>query len=130
MKKGLVLKDISKVYQDENGEILAIKNFSYDFNQGDFVSLVGPSGCGKSTLLSIIAGLEIPTSGSVILDGKDITGKVENIGYMLQKDYLLDWRTVYKNVLLGLEIKNMLSDETKKYALKLLKTYGLRRVCR
>ncbi len=126
MKKGLVLKDISKVYQDENGEILAIKNFSYDFNQGDFVSLVGPSGCGKSTLLSIIAGLEAPTSGSVILDGKDITGKVENIGYMLQKDYLLDWRTVYKNVLLGLEIKNMLSDETKKYALKLLKTYGLR----
>ncbi len=130
MKKGLVLKDISKVYQDENGEILAIKNFSYDFNQGDFVSLVGPSGCGKSTLLSIIAGLEAPTSGSVILDGKDITGKVENIGYMLQKDYLLDWRTVYKNVLLGLEIKNMLSDETKKYALKLLKTYGLRRICR
>ncbi len=130
MKKGLVLKDISKVYQDENGEILAIKNFSYDFNQGDFVSLVGPSGCGKSTLLSIIAGLEAPTSGSVILDGKDITGKVENIGYMLQKDYLLDWRTVYKNVLLGLEIKNMLSDETKKYALELLKTYGLRRICR
>lgn len=130
MKKGLVLKNISKVYQDENGEILAIKNFSYDFNQGDFVSLVGPSGCGKSTLLSIIAGLEAPTSGSVILDGKDITGKVENIGYMLQKDYLLDWRTVYKNVLLGLEIKNMLSDETKKYALKLLKTYGLRRICR
>ena len=126
MKKGLVLKDISKVYQDENGEILAIKNFSYDFNQGDFVSLVGPSGCGKSTLLSIIAGLEAPTSGSVVLDGKDITGKVENIGYMLQKDYLLDWRTVYKNVLLGLEIKSMLSDETKKYALKLLKTYGLR----
>ena len=126
MKKGLVLKDISKVYQDENGEILAIKNFSYDFNQGDFVSLVGPSGCGKSTLLSIIAGLEAPTSGSVILDGKDITGKVENIGYMLQKDYLIDWRTFYKNVLLGLEIKNMLSDETKKYALKLLKTYGLR----
>ena len=126
MKKGLVLKDISKVYQDENGEILAIKNFSYDFNQGDFVSLVGPSGCGKSKLLSIIAGLEAPTSGSVVLDGKDITGKVENIGYMLQKDYLLDWRTVYKNVLLGLEIKNMLSDETKKYALKLLKTYGLR----
>lgn len=126
MKKGLALKDISKVYQDENGEILAIKNFSYNFNQGDFVSLVGPSGCGKSTLLSIIAGLEMPTSGSVTLDGKDITGKVENIGYMLQKDYLLDWRTVYKNVLLGLEIKNMLSDENKKYALKLLKTYGLR----
>lgn len=126
MKKGLVLKDISKVYQDENGEILAIKNFSYNFNQGDFVSLVGPSGCGKSTLLSIIAGLEMPTSGSVTLDGKDITGKIENIGYMLQKDYLLDWRTVYKNVLLGLEIKNMLSDENKKYALKLLKTYGLR----
>lgn len=126
MENGLVLNKISKIYQDINGEVLAIKDFSYLFKQGDFISIVGPSGCGKSTLLSIIAGLEKPSSGNVILDGKDITGKIENIGYMLQKDYLLDWRTVYKNVLIGLEIKNMLNEESKKYALNLLNTYGLR----
>jgi NitT/TauT family transport system ATP-binding protein len=130
MEKGLVLNKISKTYQDVNGEVLAIKDFSYSFNQGDFVSIVGPSGCGKSTLLSIIAGLESPSTGNVFLDEKDITGKVENIGYMLQKDYLLDWRTVYKNVLIGLEIKNMLNAESKKYALDLLKMYGLRGIYR
>ena len=62
MNSSLSLKNISKVYQDDNGEVLAIKDFSYDFKKGEFVSIVGPSGCGKSTLLSIIAGLETPTT--------------------------------------------------------------------
>ena len=62
MNSALSLKNISKVYQDDNGEVLAIKDFSYDFKKGEFVSIVGPSGCGKSTLLSIIAGLENPTT--------------------------------------------------------------------
>ena len=125
MQDGLILDNISKVYQDDNSEVLAIKKFSYTFSKGDFISIVGPSGCGKSTLLSIISGLEKPTSGKVLLNGSDITGQVSNIGYMLQKDYLLGWRTVLRNVLLGLEIKNMLNEETKEYAMNLLKTYGL-----
>lgn len=62
MNSTLSLQNISKVYQDDNGEILAIKDFSYDFKKGEFISIVGPSGCGKSTLLSIIAGLESPTN--------------------------------------------------------------------
>lgn len=62
MNSTLSLKNISKLYQDDNGEILAIKDFSYNFDKGEFISIVGPSGCGKSTLLSIIAGLESPTS--------------------------------------------------------------------
>lgn len=62
MKSMLSIQNVSKVYQDDNGEVLAIKDFSYDFNKGDFVSIVGPSGCGKSTLLSIIAGLDTPSS--------------------------------------------------------------------
>ena len=125
MHKGLELKDISKIYQDDNGETLAIKNFSYKFINGEFVTLLGPSGCGKSTLLSIIAGLESPSSGNVLLNGIDITNKRSNIGYMLQKDYLLEWRTILKNVVLGLEIKKELTDENIKYAKKLLETYGL-----
>lgn len=62
MKSVLSIQNVSKVYQDDNGEVLAIKDFSYNFNKGDFVSIVGPSGCGKSTLLSIIAGLDTPSS--------------------------------------------------------------------
>ncbi len=62
MDSTLSLQNISKVYQDDKDEVLAIKNFSYEFKKGEFVSIVGPSGCGKSTLLSIIAGLELPTS--------------------------------------------------------------------
>lgn len=125
MHKGLELKNISKIYQDNNGETLAIKDFSYKFENGEFVTLLGPSGCGKSTLLSIIAGLESPSSGNVLLNGIDITNKRSNIGYMLQKDYLLEWRTILKNVILGLEIKKELTNENVEYAKKLLETYGL-----
>lgn len=125
MKKGLELKNISKTYQADNGETLAISNFSYHFKDNEFVTILGPSGCGKSTLLSIISGLESPSSGNVILNGEDITNKCSNIGYMLQKDYLLEWRTILKNVLIGLEIKKDLNPENIKYAKMLLKTYGL-----
>ena len=125
MNSTLSLKNISKVYQDDNGEVLAIKDFSYDFKKGEFVSIVGPSGCGKSTLLSIIAGLEVPTTGNVFVDKEDITGKITNIGYMLQKDYLLEWRSILKNICFGLEIKKMLTEENKNYAINLLNTYGL-----
>ena len=125
MYKCLELKNISKIYQDNSGETLAIKDFSYTFKNGDFVTILGPSGCGKSTLLSIIAGLESPSSGKVFLNNEDITNKTSNIGYMLQKDYLLEWRTIYKNVLFGLEIKKILNEENINYAKKLLETYGL-----
>ena len=81
------------------------------------VNLVGKSGSGKSTILNILTKLLKPTSGDVIINGK--------IGYMLQKDNLLEWRTIYKNVLLGLEIQKALTEENKKYAIELLKKYGL-----
>jgi len=117
MKKILEVNKIYKTYQAKNGEIEALKNISFDVNEGEYVSIIGPSGCGKSTLLSIIAGLESKTSGDIHIDGK--------IGYMLQKDNLLEWRTIYKNVLFGLEIQNKVTDENKKYVIDLLKKYGL-----
>lgn len=125
MSKGLELKNISKIYQDDNGETLAVESFSYKFSDGDFVTLLGPSGCGKSTILSIITGLEEPTTGNVILNDEDITNKSSSIGYMLQKDYLLEWRTILKNILFGLEIKKTLNEDSIKYAKDLLTTYGL-----
>ena len=115
--KILEVKNISKTYQAKNGEIEALKNINFNVKQGEYVSIIGPSGCGKSTLLSIIAGLEPKTSGEVYIDGK--------IGYMLQKDNLLEWRTIYKNVLLGLEIQKNLTEENKEYVIELLKKYGL-----
>ncbi len=117
MEKVLEVKNICKTYQAENGEIESLKDVNFDVNKGEFISIIGPSGCGKSTLLSIIAGLETKTSGEIHIDGK--------IGYMLQKDNLLEWRTIYKNILLGLEIQKVNTIENKKYAEKLLKKYGL-----
>ncbi len=117
MKKILEVKNICKTYQAKNGEIEALKNISFDIKEGEYISIIGPSGCGKSTLLSIISGLENKSSGEIYIDGK--------IGYMLQKDNLLEWRTIYKNVLLGLEIQNENTSENREYVEKLLKKYGL-----
>ena len=117
MKKILEVKNICKIYQAQNGEIEALKDINFEVNEGEYISIIGPSGCGKSTLLSIISGLENKTSGEIIINGK--------IGYMLQKDNLLEWRTIYKNVLLGLEIQKTNTEENKKYVELLLKKYGL-----
>lgn len=117
MKKILEVKNISKTYQAENGEIEALKNISFDVKEGEYISIIGPSGCGKSTLLSIISGLENKTSGEIYINGK--------IGYMLQKDNLLEWRTIYKNVLLGLEIQKENTPENRAYVEELLKKYEL-----
>ena len=117
MKKILEVKNICKTYQSQNGEIEALKNISFDICEGEYISIIGPSGCGKSTLLSIISGLENKTSGEIYIDGK--------IGYMLQKDNLLEWRTIYKNVLLGLEIQKENTPENRAYVEELLKKYGL-----
>ena len=117
MKKILEVKNICKTYQSLNGEIEALKNISFDIKEGEYISIIGPSGCGKSTLLSIISGLESKSSGEIYIDGK--------IGYMLQKDNLLEWRTIYKNVLLGLEIQKENTQENRDYVEGLLKKYGL-----
>ena len=117
MKKIMEVKNICKTYQSQNGEVETLKNISFDICEGEYISIIGPSGCGKSTLLSIISGLENKTSGEIYIDGK--------IGYMLQKDNLLEWRTIYKNVLLGLEIQKENTPENRAYVKELLKKYGL-----
>lgn len=105
MKEILKIKEVTKKYQAKNGELEAIKNVSFSVDEGEFISIIGPSGCGKSTLLSIIAGLEEKTSGDVWVEGEKVDGISEKVGYMLQKDSLLEWRTIYNNILFGLEIR-------------------------
>lgn len=125
MKELLKIEKISKIYQAKNGEVEALKNVSFKIYEGELVSIIGPSGCGKSTLLSIIAGLEEKTSGKLYIDGEESTGISNKIGYMLQKDSLLEWRSIYSNVMLGLELQHMKTKENKQYVENLLKKYEL-----
>ncbi len=112
-------------YQSPNGEIPAITDISLNISKGEFICIVGPSGCGKSTLLSIIAGLLKPSSGSIAINGREISGTSAEVGYMLQKDYLFQWRTILQNVMLGLEIRRNIAAENRAYVHSLLDTYGL-----
>ena len=115
----LKIKNLKKIYHTKKEEILAVKDFSLNLKEGEFVSIVGPSGCGKSTILSILCGLISMSGGKIEIDNKI------NVGYMLQDDSLLDFRTIFNNCLLGLELRNELTEENKKYVKKLLDTYGL-----
>lgn len=125
MDKYLELKNISLTYQTKNGETEALKDISFCVDRQEFVSIVGPSGCGKTTILSLIAKLFEPTTGEILLEGKQLDKK-EGIGYMFQRDNLFEWRTIYKNVILGLELYNKHKDpENIERVISLLKKYGL-----
>lgn len=116
----LKIKNLKKIYHTDSNEILAVENFSYTLKNEEFVSIVGPSGCGKSTILSILCGLLEKSDGEIEIDNNI------KLGYMLQNDSLFDFRTILENCLLGLEIKHELTEENKKYVIKLLETYGLK----
>src|SRR3954465_12538795 len=107
------------------GTFRAVAPMNLSIESGRFVSLVGPSGCGKSTLFNIIAGLLQPTEGRVLIDGEDATGTIGRVGYMLQKDLLLPWRTVLDNTILGMEIQGVPLRQARERALPLLHRYGL-----
>lgn len=111
------MQDISLRYHSINGETIAVSHLNLSVENGEFISIVGPSGCGKSTILSLLAGLLQPSDGNLAING--------TIGYMLQKDHLLHWRSIRQNVLLGLEIQNKLTPENIKYTEYLLEQYGL-----
>ena len=99
------LEHVALTYQSPDGEIEALRDISFTVEEGEFVSIVGPSGCGKSTLLSLICGLEPPTGGRVLVDGKPVTAPSGRVGLMPQRDQLFEWRTIWGNVTLGLELE-------------------------
>ena len=115
----LQLQDICFSYHSLAGETVVLKNITFDVKEGEFIAIVGPSGCGKSTLLNIICGLVKAKSGTYIMP-EDIS-----IGYMLQHDHLFEWRTIFENVTLGLEIQKKLTKENIEYVESLLESYGL-----
>ena len=125
MERILELNNIHYSYHTLEGETPALKNISFSLNKGEFIAIVGPSGCGKTTLLSLVAGLLTPENGSIKINGKHQTESTTNVGYMLQHDELFEWRNIYHNVLLGLEIQHMMTAKAKQKANNLLDNYGL-----
>ena len=119
MEHVLEINNISYSYHTHSGETPAVKDISLTIDKGEFISVVGPSGCGKSTLLSLISGLIHPDSGTIRINGSS------NIGYMFQKDNLFEWRTVYGNARLGLDIQHKATPKNLKYVDSLLTAYGL-----
>lgn len=129
MQPLLSLQDISYSYHNLKGETPALSNITFQVSQGEFLAIVGPSGCGKSTLLSIIAGLLTPEQGDLFYKGRCLANcgasDTIRIGYMLQRDHLFEWRTIYQNVILGLELNHAATKTNLDYVLKLLTDYGL-----
>lgn len=121
----LDVQHVCMTYHTLEGETLALTDISFQVSEGEFLAIVGPSGCGKSTLLDLICRLLEPECGSISLKGTRGEDKEAAIGYMLQKDHLLEWRTIYQNVLLGLEIRRQLTPERISYVNHLLTLYGL-----
>ena len=120
------IRDLKLIYQSIDDETLALDNINFDIKKYEFISIVGPSGCGKTTILSIIAGLLPATSGTVLVDGKTPNIKDDLCAYMFQRDNLLPWRTIEKNIYFGLELKKKLTKERKQYAINLTEKYGLK----
>jgi len=125
MRPVLELSQVSFSYHLREQEVLALKDVSFHVNAGEFVAIVGPSGCGKSTLLSMIAGLMSPGEGSIRVDGLSPVHTVNLIGYMLQKDHLLEWRRIFDNMCLGLEIRGINDKKHQDKIRSMMKTYGL-----
>lgn len=113
----VILKNISKSYYSQKGALDVIEDLSLEVKEGEIVAIVGPSGTGKSTILNIIAGLIDIDNGERYVNGK--------IGYMFQHDLLFDWKSVYQNLFIGLEIKDNVTKEDEEKAIKLLEKYDL-----
>jgi ABC-type nitrate/sulfonate/bicarbonate transport system ATPase subunit len=121
----LLLDNISMTFDAGGAPYQALAPVSFGVPASRFVSLIGPSGCGKSTLFNVIAGLLKPSDGRVLIDGEDVTGFIGRVGYMLQKDLLLPWRTVLDNVVLGMEIQGVPAKISRARAAPYLRRYGL-----
>jgi NitT/TauT family transport system ATP-binding protein len=121
----IVIKDVNKIFQSAERNVVALQDINLTVPQGQFVCLLGPSGCGKSTLLNAIAGFSLPSSGSITADGKTVTSPGPDRGMVFQEYALFPWMTVEKNIAFGLEIKGMAAADIAKCVDDLLHKLGL-----
>ncbi len=117
----LELREVGKVF----GDTVALAPTSLAIEEGSFVAIVGPSGCGKSTMFNVIAGLLRPDGGEVALRGATITASTGHVGYMLQKDLLVPWRTVEDNITMATRLTRRVTDEDRAEARRVARQYGL-----
>lgn len=121
----LEVSHVCYAYHTLSGETQALTDLTFSVDEGEFFVIVGPSGCGKSTLLSLLSGLIPAEEGTIRLGQSPLDGPRAKIGYMLQKDHLFEWRTVYRNVILGLEIQKRETPGNLAHVEQMLSDYGL-----
>lgn len=121
----LVVERVAKSYELDGQIVPVIADLSLTLKRGEIVSIVGPSGCGKTTLLNTLCGLLVPDSGHIRWHGREVLGQPQNVGYMLQKDLLLPWRTALGNTMLGLEIRGIAANEAEERGRVILDQLGL-----
>ena len=126
MNHKLEIRDVTKTFKTEEGELKALDRFNVGVKPSEFLCIIGPSGCGKSTLLRLIAGLDEPSSGTIILDGKELKGPSPDRGMVFQEYSLFPWRTVLKNVTFGLELQKMAKQERYRIAKEYIELVGLK----
>ncbi|MBS4208172.1 ABC transporter ATP-binding protein [Bacillus sp. FJAT-50079] len=117
--------NVSKQFERNDETFWATRNINLEVEKGEFLTVIGPSGCGKSTLLNMCAGIMEATEGTIIYDGKQVEKVNTKVGYMTQKDNLLPWRSVTKNVELGLEIQGVSRKEREKTVRRYIEMVGL-----
>lgn len=125
MPFNLSLEHVTKVFQKDGYALPILADISLKAPAGWFVSVIGPSGAGKTTLFNIIAGLDEPTSGRILIDGHEAPSRLGRIAYMPQKDLLLPWRSVLDNAIIGLEVQGVDRSEARRGALELMHRFGL-----
>ncbi|MCW5750404.1 MAG: ABC transporter ATP-binding protein [Alphaproteobacteria bacterium] len=121
----LEFREVGKRFYKADSEVLALENATFGISEGEFVAVVGPSGCGKSTLLNLAAGLSPPSYGQVLYRGQPVTGINTKIGYITQRDNLLEWATTYENIVLALRIRRLPKREIARLADQFLRMTGL-----
>lgn len=126
MKAAIALRELTKTFTTRDGPVHALDGVTFDVAEGEFVTVVGRSGCGKSTILKIVSGLLPRTSGSVQVNGAEVTAPLRDVGIVFQAPTLLRWRSVMDNVLLPAEFLGMDMAEARRRARELLDLVGLR----
>src|SRR3546814_8312225 len=106
-QKRVEFLDVTKIFRQGDQDVVAVRDMSFTIYDQEFISIIGPSGCGKSTTLKLISGLDFPAAGTVRVDGETVTEPSSKVGFILQKDLLLPWRTILENVTIGLEMRGV-----------------------
>lgn len=123
----LEVERLSREFAGENGPVTALQEISFKVHRREFLCVLGPSGCGKSTLIRLVAGLDLPTSGRMLLDGHEVRGPGPDRGMVFQGYTLFPWRSVVQNVMFGLEMRGMDRTEAEREALQWIDLVGLSR---